>query len=217
MSFDDPFLAPRHMKLLHERAIADDVTRERGSYTEAAPPNLAGIGFKPAQRRKGLVIPLHSVRGTIEGHLLRPDEPRSETTKGGKIRIIKYEMPKGWRMILDVPPRCRAALGDPKTYLFITEGPLKADSAASKGLCCIALLGVWNWRGTNEQGGKTVLADFESIALNGRSVFIVFDSDVTQKRQVRGALLRLKSLLESRGATVNIILLPAQLQGGQPA
>ena len=47
----------------------------------------------------------------------------------------------------------------------------------SKGLCCIALLGVWSWRETNEHGGKTALPDWELIALNGRDVYITFDSD----------------------------------------
>ncbi len=30
--------------------------------------------------------------------------------------------------------------------LFITEGARKADAAVSKSLCCVDLLGVWNWR-----------------------------------------------------------------------
>jgi hypothetical protein len=44
------------------------------------------------------------------------------------------------------------------------------------------------------------LPDWESIALNNREVFIVFDSDVMQKRAVHAALARLKAFLESRGA-----------------
>jgi hypothetical protein len=93
--------------------------------------------------------------------------------------------------------------------LFITEGARKADAAAARGLCCIALLGVWNWRGTNAKGGTTVLADWERVALNGRTVYIVFDSDVTTKPEVRDALVRLKAFLESRKATVEVVYLPA--------
>ena len=40
----------------------------------------------------------------------------------------------------------------------------KADAAVSIGLCCIAVLGVWNWRGTSDWGGKTALPDWEMIA-----------------------------------------------------
>jgi hypothetical protein len=65
------------------------------------------------------------------------------------------------------------------------------------------------WRGTNEEGGKTVLADFEHIALNGRLVRIVFDSDVVTKKQVRRALERLTRWMASKDAAVSIAYLPA--------
>ena len=95
-------------------------------------------------------------------HIVRPDQPRVRNS--GK--VIKYEFPTGSKMILDVPPSCYPFLADPNTPLWVTEGSKKADAAASQGLCCIALLGVWNWKGTNQYGGKTVLPDWESIALN---------------------------------------------------
>jgi hypothetical protein len=84
--------------------------------------------------------------------------------------------------------------------LFITEGIKKADALVSRELCAVALIGVWNWRGTNEHGGKMALPEWESVALNDRGVYIIFDSDVMEKREVYAALCRLKSFLESRGA-----------------
>src|SRR5260370_33460840 len=103
-------------------------------------------------------------------------------------------------MVIDVPPMVRPKLGNSAVPLFVTEGARKADSAVSKDLCCIALLGVWNWRGTNEHGGKVALPERESIALNGRNVYIVFDSDVPLKPQVPAALARLKAFLDARAA-----------------
>ena len=109
------------------------------------------------------------------------------------------------------PPRARRLLADPGLPLFVTEGARKADAAVSRGLCCVGLLGVWNFRGTNGQGGKTVLADWEQVALNGREVYVAFDSDVMTKRGVWAALARLKELLERRGATVSMVyLLPGE-------
>ncbi|MBW3628871.1 MAG: DUF3854 domain-containing protein, partial [Gemmatimonadetes bacterium] len=55
----------------------------------------------------------------------------------------------------------------------------------------------------------TALADWESVALNERRVYIVFDSDVMEKSAVYGALARLKLLLEARRATVLVVYLPA--------
>jgi hypothetical protein len=101
-------------------------------------------------------------------------------------------------MALDVHPFTREKLGDPSVPLFITEGIKKGDALVSQGLCAIALIGVWNWRGTNEHGGKTVLPEWEFVALNNREVYIIFDSDVMLKQEVHVALARLKAFLEVR-------------------
>jgi hypothetical protein len=118
-------------------------------------------------------------------------------------------------MVLDVPPRARIWLGDPTRPLFITEGVRKADAAVSRDLCCIALLGVWNWRGRNADGGTTALADWESIALKGRTAYVVFDSDLMTKAPVYVALARLKAFLERRGSEVRIIYLPPAAGGAK--
>ncbi len=153
-----------------------------------------------------LCIPIWGVNGEIVNYQIRPDYPR--ILKGKK---IKYETPSGTKIVLDIPPQTRKSLGDPTKPLFITEGARKADAAVSKGLCCISLLGVWNFRGTNDFGGKTALPDWESIALKERKVYIVFDNDVMEKKAVNLALSRLKAFLESRGAKVFVVYLPAAL------
>jgi uncharacterized protein DUF3854/uncharacterized protein DUF927 len=61
---------------------------------------------------------------------------------------------------------------------------------------------------TNNWGGKTALPDWESIALAGRDLYIVFDSDVTLKTTVFTALSRLKAFLVQRGGNVMVIYLP---------
>ena len=81
-------------------------------------------------------------------------------------------------MRIDCPPLCQNKLADPSIPLWITEGVKKGDALAGHGLCAIALLGVWNFKGKNSFGGTTLLADFDYIALDNRNVRIVFDSDV---------------------------------------
>ncbi len=172
---------------------------------------LLRLGFSDAQARvPALLIPVWSVHGDVGLYQLRPDHPRILSGKP-----LKYETPKGARMMLDAPPAARGALADPAVPLFVTEGVRKADAAVSAGLCCVALLGVWNFRGTNARGGKVALPDWESIALNGRTVFIVFDSDVMEKRAVHAALVRLKAFLESRGGVVRVIYLPPGSEGSK--
>ena len=115
-------------------------------------------------------------------------------------KIVKYETPIGQRNGIDVPPDVGPMLGDPSIPLWITEGSKKADCAALRGLCIIALPGVWSWRGTNKHGGKTAVSDWNDIALNGRRVILAFDGDVARKPSVRKALYALADFLEGKGA-----------------
>jgi hypothetical protein len=203
-------ILPQHQSLLSGSAISPDVAAARGYRSVTKKTELRGLGFGDSQcRTPALLIPVWGVTGEIATYQARPDQPR--INRDGK--AVKYETPSGSRMALDVPPPVRIWLSDPTRPLVITEGARKADAAVSKGLCCIALLGVWNWRGTNDEGGKTVLPDWEHIALNGREVLVCFDSDVVAKLSVHVAMARLKAFLEQRKARVRIIYLP-QGEGG---
>jgi hypothetical protein len=204
MTDDAPVLLPHHRQLIDNSGITDAVARDRGYRSVTTKAELRRLGFAASQCRVPcLLLPVHGVTGEIVSYQIRPDEPR---IRDGK--LLKYETPARSRMVLDVPPLARAMLGKPDIPLIVTEGIRKADAAASHGLCCIALLGVWNWRGSNSSGGKVALPDFEAIALNGRDVSLCFDSDVITKPQVRQALERLSAFLASRGATVKVLLLP---------
>jgi len=153
---DNTFLLDQHAALLRDSGIDDAVARERGYLSVTKKIDLGRRGFGGTQQNvPALLIPVWDVNGGIGLYQSRPDTPRI----GEKGKLIKYETPGRARMCLDVPPRIRPFIGDPTTPLFVTEGVRKADSAVSRGLCCVALLGVWNWRGTNEDGGKVTLPD----------------------------------------------------------
>lgn len=206
-------IAQHHMTALaRDSAISLEVIAERGYWTAVDATDLAALGFAGVQQIvPALMVPVYDVFGRRAFVLARPDAPRLDKTN----RPIKYESPAGVGMVLDVPPRVRAMLADPQIPLLVTEGTKKADAAASVGLCCIALLGVWNWRGTNASGGKTALADWNAIALNDRRVGIVFDSDAESKPQVRRATVAFGQYLESRGAIVSVIRLPDKANGNK--
>ena len=168
-----------------------NVIADRGYRTIETKVELRRLGFSDKQSSvPGLLIPIWGV--TVENALYqyRPDDPRIR-----KGKPVRYETPAGSRMALDVHPSAAYQLGNPKIDLWITEGVKKGDALISKGLMAIALLGVWNWRGTNDEGGTTALAEWEYVALKGRQVFIVFDSDVMSKPGAHAALARLKAFL----------------------
>lgn len=209
-------LSDLHLKMLRdESGIADAVIQARGYRTIDDPAELRKLGFAPSQcRAPGLLLPLWTTDGQNSMHVYRPDVPRVlHDRKSGQDKPVKYETPKGAGTRLDCPPTCQPMLQDPAIRLWLTEGQKKADSLASRGLCAVALLGVWNFVGKNASGGVTLLADFDYIALNGRDVVICFDSDVMGKQAVQAALQRLTEHLQRKGATVGRVYLPANSAG----
>ena len=203
---DHVALLPHHEEMLFEQSGIDPgVARERGYRSIDDRGELRALGFGHEQSKLGpsLLVPIRDVRGEVVLNQIRADSPRANAE--GKIR--KYEFPPKSEMRLDIPFRVREQMGDPAVRLWITEGAKKVDAMVSRGECCIALAGVWNWRGKNYFGGKAALADWEFIAVNDREVYVVFDSDVMVKGPVRQALNRLVGMLESRGARVRCIYL----------
>jgi Domain of unknown function (DUF3854) len=205
-------LTPEHHAMLaHKSAITDEVIAERGYRSLVHPDDLRDLGFSKAQARTApaLAIPLWDVHGEQAGWQIRPDCPR--VTKDGK--VIKYENPKGCRVSLDVHPSMHALLGDPAVPLWITEGVKKGDALASRGACTIALMGgVWGFRGTNEHGGKVILPAWQHVALNGRLVYVIFDSDIYVKPGVEKALQALYGFLRERQALPSLVHWPKEFQ-----
>jgi P4 family phage/plasmid primase-like protien len=215
---DENLFASYHSDYLSQRGVLlDEVAKTRGYRTVWTASELKNYGFEPAKvRAPALMIPVFNVRGERAFWLARPDSPRRN--RDGK--TVKFEIPRGTMMALDCHPVLTGGgagetplIGDPEVPLWITEGVPKADAALGIGLVCIALIGVWNWRGRNGSAGKTALPDWESIALNNRQVFVAFDSDVMQKLEVHKALTRLKAFLDSRGARVKVVYLEPSERG----
>ncbi|MDD4986533.1 MAG: DUF3854 domain-containing protein, partial [Dehalococcoidales bacterium] len=205
-----PGLLTEHFRHLDEGSgISTDVVGERGYRSILGKAELEKLGFSPAQQRApGILIPLWSADGKEAGCQFRPDRPRTN----GRGKPVKYESPAGSSNRLDCPPRCQKNIGNPQVPLWITEGSKKADALASKGACAISVTGVWGFKGKNQFGGITLLADWDYVALKNRTVYLAFDSDIVTKEPVRKALEHIGEHLKRKGATVQINQLP-QLEG----
>lgn len=206
-----PELLESHLSQLRDGSgISLEVILERGYRSILGKAELERLGFSGAQRRTpGILIPLWGVDGKQVGYQYRPDSPRINQ----KGKPVKYENPIGSRIRLDCPPRCQKMLANPQIPLWVTEGSKKADALSSKGACAVSLTGVWGFKGKNELGGVVFLADWDYIALKGRTIYLTFDSDVITKVPVRKALERLTEHLERRGACILTISLPSE--GGE--
>lgn len=190
-------LSDHHQVMLQDdRAIAEAVWRERGTFTYEDALKLQELGIRPAPA-PGMAIPIHPPAGRT------PDEPPIFATRPDRPADPKrkYSWPAGVPMRLDAPPRCHKDLGNAAVPLDITEGWFKADALASAGRCSVGLLGTaaFGWR---PEPGLRILDDWEKITLSNRPVNIWFDSDARRKPAVALARVQLTRMLESRGARV---------------
>ena len=96
------------------------------------------------------------------------------------------------------------------------EGEIKCESANlhdAKRLT-IGLGGVNSYRDRYDDGETSrIIPELEEIPVNGRTVYICFDSDCFSKPQVLSAMRKLAEYLEGRGANVLIEILPNGLDG----
>ncbi len=185
------------------RTLTPEVIAARGYESIVRRADLPSA-YEEYQRKCGLLIKRRPILSDgPDGSQLRPYRPRKR-----RGRVVKYETPAHQLNAIDAHPFIRHLLPDAKVPLFITEGIIKADAAVTAGLCCVALCGVYSWRGAREPGGAPLaLPDWEAIALRGRAVVLSFDADVMVKKSVHSAFARLKGFLERKGAQVRCLYL----------
>lgn len=203
-----------HIAELRASGVSYEVARARGYRTITKTVEAETLGFKryqaPMTRMPGLLVPMYSP-GTDKmpaSHQIKMASPRR--VRG---RDLKYETPSGLANVLDLNPMHKDAASDPSRRLWVVEGVKKADCLNSRGEVAVGIAGVWAWRGTNSAGGKTALAGFDGLALNGREVVVCFDSDALEKAQVRNAMERLVHYLRARGAKANFLVVPGAGDG----
>jgi hypothetical protein len=195
-------------------AISREVLEENGvrtiSYCRELPE-----GFSPRQRERvpGILFTVTRPNGKTDW-IYRPNAADPERPG------LKYEA------------RCKA-LGSPGNVLAISTGQrhlvddvsvpvifvegmkkmLSIVSAARRAgavVLVVAIGGVWNWM----SDGKPI-SDMFDIPVEGRKVYICFDSDVFRNPDVSDAARRFASHLKGRGAVVYLCYLPDQADGSK--
>ncbi len=199
-------LSDIHKRMLFtESAIDRGVALERGYYTARTRSEVPEC-FADYQRKPGLVIPMFSPDGETVGYQLRPDKPR----KNGP----KYETPHGISPVVDVHPRMLEEARHGTGPLLVTEGCKTGDAGAGRDIPTVVLAGVWMFCVPGEKPYR-LKACFDYIRLEGREVFVCFDSDCMTKAGVQDALAALVAALEGRGAVVRVIYLPDAADGSK--
>jgi Domain of unknown function (DUF3854) len=198
----DTFLQPSHLQLLQDAAISPAISRARGYQTVTRKSALRGYGFSPQQcRTPALLIPIYDAGGRLVTYQIRSDEPRIDRSAGA----VEYEVCPGRQFALDVPTACASLLSDADIPLYITDEVLKADSAASHGLCCVDLVGLWTTADESDFGRQLIPGDWDGIVLDHRIVRFVYDVDSTHRPETRSAFATLQEFLRSRQARIQRI------------
>jgi hypothetical protein len=142
----------------------------------------------------------------------------------------KYLRPEGSTNALYIP---NGVSLENLNEIVITEGELKALCATILGLPTIGLSGIYNWRGIkqkvdiNEQqrlfGGDNVkptdadalIEDILNVNWNGKSIFMIYDSDISNKHKGWPAFGNLAEQLYNLGVKdVRIFTLPKFTNAG---
>jgi Domain of unknown function (DUF3854) len=198
------FLHPHHLRLLLDSGISPEVSRARGYQTITRKSALRGYGFSPEQcRPPAILIPIHDAEGRLISYQMRPDEPRIDPDHGA----VEYEICPGRSIALDAPPACASLLADSDIPLYITDEVLKADSAVSNGLSCIALVGLLPAVDGLEVGRSLGPDAWEGIALNNRLVRFVYDTDTNYRAATSSAFAILQEFLWTQHAKIQRVSL----------
>ena len=193
-------LVPEHYADLQKSGLLDGTIREAG--IKSVPPDQ--INKKLGSGRNGISsayeIPYDSEHSNFRMYY----EAGKEYEKNGD-KKPKYLARKDSGNRLYIPSRVRPVLRDVSIPLDITEGEKKALKGCQEGLFCIAISGLWNWK---VKGENKLIPDFDQIALDGRTVYLIPDNDWLEPNR-KGERKNLKQgvndfahLLIDRGAKV---------------
>ncbi len=197
---NNPPLATEHYTDLQKSGLSDDTIREAG--IKSVPPNQINkrLGFNISGLVSMYQIPFDDGYNRYRVFY----ESGKELDKDGKAKP-KYLTKKGSGNRLYIPSKAKSVLNDLFIPLEITEGEKKALKACQEGLPCIAITGLWNW---NVKDKDELISDFDNIALDGRTVYLVPDNDWQlpnrkgERKNLKQAVYGLAYLLIDRGAKV---------------
>lgn len=160
-----------------------------------------------------LAIPYFGIDGQPTNYVrFKPDRPR----QGKNDRPVKYEAPVGLSPRLYFPPnQSQGIYVDDARPLIIVEGEKKALALVQHGFAAIGIAGVWSWtkKRTDDSKPRELIDDFRHFMLTGRSIIILFDSDLASNDKVAWAAFHFSETLKAAGAVVRIAHLAPGMNG----
>jgi hypothetical protein len=224
-------------KFLHERGLDDAELMSKCDIFELSPDQMKHVADIPwaalripytAEFARYRFIPNgnHEIReeNPVGAKLPKvPKQTRVKKRENGDDKLIelRYWQPAHSGVHLYLPRLIDwpAVMADYRRELIIAEGEFKAVSAIHiLDIAACGIGGVWNWKPAD----GLILPEFDRFTWRdpeappydfsyGRTVYLVLDSDVRRRSDLRNARDLLAWQLGDRGANVRIINLPETL------
>jgi len=122
-------------------------------------------------------------------------------TSKGEYDAIALQHPDKdyWQRVID----------DPSIPIALDEGVKKAGLLMTLGFVALALCGVTMGL---KKGGKELVNNLAFLAVQGRPITIVFDSDLAFKSSIQLALKALATVLKQKGCILSVAIIPLELE-----
>lgn len=208
----------KHLAYLRESGLSDDILKEHGFKSLSADQVAKQLKWKPGGVLSAgywILYPKDGGGYYCDFFRIRLDRPyvfknmkEKQGAYSSKQKEAKYLSPTGVGVHLYIPHPVWAVLNNINIPLFFTEGEKKALKATQEGFYTIGLAGVNGW-----SREKKLIQDFDWIKLEGRLVYIVFDSDKATNPQVQRAEIDFASALRVKGARIKIVNFSGETEG----
>lgn len=207
-------LLDHHKEHLHTSGLSDETIEAMGCESVSA-DQVPRILNWPRQWSSGGIVFWYP--GVPDYCQIRFDEPQEFQEEGRQPRKVRYLKPKGSQNHAYILPAVKDILHNLEVTLYFTEGEKKAAKLTQEGFPCIGLSGVWSWLTTSESesGSKEkglLLPEIMRIPMNGRRLYLIWDSDAVDKPDVMRGGERFRATLSKRNAQAYLSVLP-----GDPA
>lgn len=191
----EALIADRHKEILESSAIPISLAAALGVKSIESSSDLPETALDLAHYAPGLLFPLRDLNGDVAWQI-RPDSPPTDKATG---RPRKYIVQSNVGSFITVHPPVDSRLADLDNVqtILIVEGTkqcLAAVAWADDDVAPVGLQGCWGWSRNSQP-----IADFDDI-VEGKTVVIAFDADVSTNAMVNAAAKGLRDHLVKCGA-----------------
>ena len=206
-------LRPEHVEHLQTSGLSE-ATIATARIGSVEPEEAERLGY--AKKLAGIVFPYAGTAIVVNGETvaytrLRVDPARQRSPGRKYENPLKRRIQHGYTYYPYVPEQVALLCKDAARPVFVTEGEKKALKLGQEGFPAIGIPGVYMFTDPSSRKpahSKPLHPGLTRWRWRGRTVYVCFDSDRTEKDGVGLAHERLCSALTQQGAVVKVVVLP---------